>query len=65
MQIAAAAKPDRIESARQIPAVPARSSVPPTAGELAAASVRWERRGFLGRLVRLPDPIRVVEERRF
>ena len=65
MQNAAAVKSDRIESAPEIPTVPARSSVPPTAGELAAASGRWERRGFLGRLARLPDLVRVVEERRF
>jgi len=29
------------------------SCVPPTPAEIAAASVRWERRGLLGRLVRL------------
>jgi hypothetical protein len=28
------------------------SCVPPTPGELAAASVRWERRGLISRLVR-------------
>jgi hypothetical protein len=33
-----------------------RSVVPPTPGEAAAVSVRWERRGVLGRLVRIGDP---------
>ncbi len=30
-----------------------RTSVPPTTAEAAAAADTWERRGFLGRLVRL------------
>ena len=30
--------------------------VPPTPGEAASAAIRWERRGFLGRLVRYPPP---------
>jgi hypothetical protein len=33
------------------------SSCPPTFAESAAASMRWERRGVLGRLVRLDDPV--------
>jgi hypothetical protein len=31
-------------------------SSPPTPAEAAAASVQWERRGLLRRLVRLDDP---------
>jgi hypothetical protein len=31
------------------------TSVPPTPGERAAAEARWERRGILGRLVRVDD----------
>jgi hypothetical protein len=36
--------------------------VPPTPGELAVASARWERRGLLGRLVRIDDSSANVEE---
>jgi hypothetical protein len=36
--------------------------VPPTPGELAAASAQWERRGLLGRLVRIDDSARNAEE---
>jgi hypothetical protein len=32
------------------------SGVPPTSAETAAAVARWERRGILGRLVRLDGP---------
>ena len=32
------------------------SGVPPTPAETAAAAARWERRGILGRLVRLDGP---------
>jgi hypothetical protein len=32
------------------------SGVPPTPAETAAAVARWERRGILGRLVRLDGP---------
>ena len=32
------------------------SGVPPTPAETAAAVARWERRGILGRLVRLEGP---------
>jgi hypothetical protein len=32
------------------------SGVPPTPAETAAAVARWERRGILGRLVRLEEP---------
>jgi hypothetical protein len=32
------------------------TSVPPTPAEVAAASAQWERRGVLGRLVRIDDP---------
>jgi hypothetical protein len=32
------------------------SRVPPTTAEAAAAAARWERRGVLGRLVRLDGP---------
>ena len=31
------------------------TSVPPTPGEVAVASAQWERRGVLGRLVRIDD----------
>jgi hypothetical protein len=33
------------------------SCVPPTPAEAAAAAARWERRGILGRLVRLDGPV--------
>jgi len=32
-----------------------KSAVPPTPAEAAAAAATWERRGLLGRLVRLDD----------
>lgn len=35
------------------PRPPFASSVPPTPGEMAAATARWERRGLLQRLVRV------------
>jgi hypothetical protein len=35
------------------PRSPYASSVPPTPAEAAASTVGWERRGLLGRLVRL------------
>ncbi len=41
------------------------TSVPPTPGEVAVASVQWERRGLLGRLVRVDDPAATVEEEQF
>jgi hypothetical protein len=34
------------------PRLPFITSTPPTAGELAASSAAWERRGLLGRLIR-------------
>ena len=36
--------------------------VPPTPGELAVATAQWERRGVLGRLVRIDDPTATNEE---
>jgi len=36
--------------------------VPPTPGEVAVASAQWERRGLLGRLVRIDDPAVTIEE---
>jgi hypothetical protein len=33
------------------------TSFPPTPVERAMTAVRWERRGLLGRLVRLDDPV--------
>ena len=39
------------------------SGVPPTPAEAAAAAARWERRGILGRLVRL-DGLEFPSERR-
>ena len=36
--------------------------VPPSPGEVAAASAQWERRGLLGRLVRIDDPVVTSEE---
>jgi len=41
------------------------TSVPPTPGEVAVASVQWERRGLLGRLVRVDDPAATIEEEQF
>jgi len=40
------------------------SVVPPTSAEAAAAAAGWERRGILGRLVRLDDLVGTAEERR-
>ena len=39
--------------------------VPPTPGELAVASAQWERRGLLGRLVRIDDSAANAEEEPF
>jgi len=39
--------------------------VPPSPGEVAAASTQWERRGLLGRLVRVDDPGATAEEEQF
>jgi hypothetical protein len=39
--------------------------VPPSPGEVAAASTQWERRGLLGRLVRVADPAATAEEEQF
>jgi len=39
------------------------SSVPPTPAETAAAVAQWERRGILGRLVRLEGPELPFERR--
>lgn len=39
------------------------SAVPPTHAEAAAAAASWERRGILGRLVRLDDEVSAAEER--
>ena len=39
--------------------------VPPTPGELAVASAQWERRGFLGRLVRIDDEAPDTDEEQF
>lgn len=36
--------------------------VPPTPGELAVASAQWERRGLLGRLVRVDEASANSEE---
>jgi hypothetical protein len=36
--------------------------VPPTPGELAVASAQWERRGLLGRLVRVDEASANAEE---
>ena len=36
--------------------------VPPHPGEVAAASAQWERRGLLGRLVRIEGPASTSEE---
>ena len=41
------------------------TSVPPTPGEVAVASAQWERRGVLGRLVRIDDPAPDSEEEQF
>lgn len=38
------------------------TAVPPTPGEVAVASAEWERRGVLGRLVRLDPPARDDDE---
>ncbi len=40
------------------------SAVPPTPAEAAVASATWERRGILGRLVRLDNGPKRAEERR-
>jgi hypothetical protein len=40
------------------------TAVPPTPAEAAAAAAQWERRGILGRLVRLDDAVATSEERR-
>jgi hypothetical protein len=40
------------------------TAVPPTQAEAAMAAAGWERRGFLGRLVRLDDTVATAEERR-
>ena len=49
---------DRSLTARRSSAVRHKlvSSCPPTAADSAVASVRWERRGLLGRLLRLDVP---------
>ena len=39
--------------------------VPPSPGEVAATSAQWERRGLLGRLVRVDYPAATAEEERF
>jgi hypothetical protein len=36
--------------------------VPPHPGEVAAASAQWERRGLLGRLVRIDYPAATTDE---
>lgn len=41
------------------------TSVPPTPGEVAVASAQWERRGMLGRLVRIDDPAPNPDEEQF
>ena len=41
------------------------TSVPPSPVELAVASAQWERRGVLGRLVRIDDPARDTDEEQF
>lgn len=41
------------------------TSVPPTPGEVAVASAQWERRGVLGRLVRVDDPAPDTDEEQF
>lgn len=41
------------------------TSVPPTPGEVAVASAQWERRGVLGRLVRIDDPAPDTDEEQF
>jgi hypothetical protein len=38
------------------------SIAPPTPGEAAVASVTWERRGLLGRLVRISEAVEVSAE---
>jgi hypothetical protein len=40
------------------------SAVPPTPGESAAMSARWQRRGLLGRLVRTAGPVQLVKGER-
>jgi hypothetical protein len=40
-----------------------RSVVPPTAAEAAITEAGWERRGFLGRLVRLDEVVSPAQER--
>lgn len=35
--------------------------IPATPAEAAANAVRWERRGILGRLVRIDEPVPAVE----
>ncbi len=41
------------------------TAVPPTPGEVAVASTQWERRGVLGRLVRIDDRAKGAEEEQF
>ncbi len=41
------------------------TSAPPTPGEVAIASAQWERRGVLGRLVRIDDPPVIEGEEQF
>jgi len=38
------------------------TSVPPNPGEVAVLAARWERRGVLGRLVRIDDPAPDTDE---
>jgi hypothetical protein len=38
------------------------SVAPPTAAEAAAVAAPWERRGFLGRLVRISEEVEVSAE---
>jgi hypothetical protein len=38
------------------------SVAPPTAAEAAAVAASWERRGFLGRLVRISEEVEVSAE---
>jgi hypothetical protein len=40
------------------------TAVPPTPADTAVAAAQWERRGLLGRLVRLDDTVATSEERR-
>jgi hypothetical protein len=45
----------------EAPRLPGGSSVPPTPAEEAAAAAIWERRGVLGRLVRIDRRLTVVD----